>query len=361
MSEKIAPFHLAILIYMIQSGVTLYKLPRMLAVNFGTNGWLMIVIVSFIVLVNLLLISFVIRFRIGENVFEIMEGLIPAKVMAPFYLLLAITWSLLAVLVSKDFISINQVLSLQNTNSSMLIVILMILTFYLGVKDIYTISKATNIFFLLTIWMSLLMIYHVPYTSFLRLTPFIFKEGKNAAEGIIQVYTAFLGFELVLFLFPYIDQSKPKWFRSVYFGHMITTAVYTLTCFVSYLYFSLDQLKITSYPVLNLIAYVEIELIERIESFVFTLFLMKILVTVVLYIWASCLLLERVIPKLSRKQSVAFLIISGLLLSLKINVMADVENWLLILGFVAVGFAVGLPIILLIVIGIRTYRGDHRA
>ncbi|KMM38998.1 GerAB/ArcD/ProY family transporter [Guptibacillus hwajinpoensis] len=361
MSEKIAPFHLAILIYMIQSGVTLYKLPRMLAVNFGTNGWIMVLIVSFIVIINILLISLVIRFRIGENVFEIMEGLISVKVMLPFYMLLAVTWSLLAILVSKDFILITQVLSLQNTNSSMLIVILMVLTFYLGMKDVYTISKATNIFFILTIWMTLLMIYHIPHTSFLRLTPFIFKEGKNAVEGIIQVYTGFLGFELVLFLFPYVDQSKPKWFHSVYYGHLITTIVYASTCFMSYLYFSLDQLKITSYPVLNLIAYVEIELIERIESFVFNLFLMKILVTLVLYIWASCLLLERAIPKLSRKQSLVILIVTGMLLSLKVNVMADVGNWLLIVGFVAAGLAVGLPIILLIVIGIRTYRGDHRA
>ncbi|TKD72012.1 GerAB/ArcD/ProY family transporter [Pseudalkalibacillus hwajinpoensis] len=361
MFEKIAPFHLAILIYMIQSGVTFFKLPRMLAVNFGTNGWLMVVIVSFIVMINLLLISLVIRFRVGENVFEIMEGLISVKWMAPFYLLLALTWSLLSILVGKDFISITQVLSFQNTNSTSLFVILMVLVFYLGMKDIYTISKATNIFFILTIGIFFLIIYHIPYTSLERLTPFIFKEGKNTIEGIVQLYTAFLGFEIVLFLFPYVDQSKPKWFRSVYYGHFLTTVVYSVTCFVSYLFFSLNQLKITSYPVLNLIAYIEIELIERIETFVFNLFLIKILVTLVLYLWASSLLLERVIPALSRKQSVAILIITSMLITLNVDVMSEIADWLLVVGFVAAALAIGLPIILLIVIGIRTYRGDHRA
>lgn len=353
MSEKIAPFHLAILIYMIQSGVTLYKLPRMLAVNFGTNGWIMVLIVSFVAGINIFLISLVNRFRKGESVFEIMEGLIPRKVMAPFYILLALIWSIFALLVGKDYILITQVLTFQNSSLLLLYSIVLILAFYLVVKDIYTISKTTTIFFFLTIWMTFLLIYHIPYSSIMRLTPFIFKEGTHSIRGLIEVYTAFLGFEIVLFLFPYIDQKKPKWFLSVYVGHIITTVVYTLTCIVSFMYFSFEQLKLISFPVLNLISYVEIELIERIESLVFNLFLMKILITVVMYLWAAKLLLHRGMPSMNEKWLAPILILVAFFITLRVDVVYELAPWLLIFGFAAAGIAIGLPVLLLFVLWVR--------
>lgn len=344
---------------MIQSGVTLYKLPRMLAVNFGTNGWLMVLFLSIFCLLNIYLISLVIRFRKGENVFEIMEGFIRRKWMAPLYVLFAGFWSILGILVLKDYILITQVLTFQNTSTFLLLSIVMLLTFYLASKDLYIISKAATIFFVLTIWMTLLMIYHLPYASFIRLTPYWFKGGSDPLQGIIELYTAFLGFELILFMFPYVDETKKKWFRGVYYGHFITTFVYISTCFVSYLYFSLGQLKITSYPVLNLIAYVQIELIERIESLVFNLFLMKILITIVMYFWAASLLFQRAIPSFNRKWSVGLLIAFSMIVTYKIQVFSELEVWLLIFGFGAAGIAIGLPIVLLVVLAIR-YRSERR-
>ncbi|MGE6204936.1 GerAB/ArcD/ProY family transporter [Guptibacillus hwajinpoensis] len=361
MSEKIAPFHLAILIYMIQSGVTLYKLPRMLAVNFGTNGWVMILIISFIAGFNIFLVGLVNRFRRGEDVFEIMEGLVPRKVLAPFYVILAIIWSILPLLVGKDYMLITQVLAFQNTSLLLLYSIILLLAIYLVIKDIYTITKATTIFFFLTIWMTFMLIYHIPYSSLIRLTPFILKDGSNPIQGMIEVYTAFLGFEMVLFLFPYIDQTKPKWFRSVYVGHVITTVVYGLTCFVSFMYFSFEQLKLTSFPVLNLIAYIEIELIERIESLVFNLFLMKILITVVMYLWAAKLLLHRAIPAIHEKWCVLILILVAFMITFKVDVAYELAPWLLIFGLAAVGIALGLPLLLLVTLWIRSIRRKRHA
>ncbi|CAI6047988.1 hypothetical protein [Cohnella sp. JJ-181] len=40
MKEKLNGFHVALLIYMIELDVTVFMLPRMVAVNIGTNGWL---------------------------------------------------------------------------------------------------------------------------------------------------------------------------------------------------------------------------------------------------------------------------------------------------------------------------------
>lgn len=361
MTEKIAPFHLAILIYMIQSGVTLTKLPRLLAVDFGTNGWIMVILVSLVVSFNIFLIGLVNRIGEGKDVFEIMETLIPRGVMAPFYLLLAFIYSVLVILIGKDYVVITQVLTFQNTNSNFFVIIMLLLVFYLLSKSLYTISKATAVFFVCTVWMTLLMFYHFPYMSISRLTPFLFKNGENFMIGFIDLYTAFLGFELVIFLFPFIDQTNKKWFRSVYIGNLITTLIYLAISIVSYMFFSLDQLKLTSFPVLNLIAFIEIELVERIESFIFNLFLMKIVVSIVMYIWVSKLLFQRALPFVSDKWISFILIFTAILITYRVNLEYELGEWLNIFGLIGASIAVALPLIVLMVLGILKVRRKNRA
>ncbi|WP_270181515.1 GerAB/ArcD/ProY family transporter [Alkalihalobacillus sp. CinArs1] len=361
MSEKIAPFHLAILIYMIQSGVTLTKLPRLLAVDFGTNGWIMVILVSFVACCNIFLIGLVNRIGGGKDLFDIMEALIPRGVMAPFYLLLAFIYSVLVILIGKDYVVITQVLSFQNTNAYYFIIIMLLLVIYLVSKDVYTITKVTAVFFVFTVWMTLLIFYHIPYMSFTRMTPFFLAEGENFLLGFINLFTAFLGFEIVVFLFPYIDRSKKNWFRSVYIGNMITTFIYLVISIVSYMFFSLEQLKLTSFPVLNLIAFIEIELIERIESFIFTLFLMKIVVSIVMYIWVAKLLFKRALPVVPDKWVTLILIFSGLAITFNANLEYEIGEWLNIFGLIGASIAIALPLIMLTVLGILKIRRRNRA
>ncbi len=122
------------------------------------------------------------------------------------------------------------------------------------------------------------------------------------------------------------------------------------------MYFSFEQLKLISFPVLNLIAYVEIELIERIESLVFNLFLMKILITVVMYLWAAKLLLHRGIPSMNEKWLAPILILVAFFITLRVDVVYELAPWLLIFGFAAAGIAIGLPILLLLILWIRRRR-----
>jgi hypothetical protein len=53
MKEKLYPVHIAILVYMIQTGVVVFSLPRIMAEAFGYNGWLMVPVFTLIAALNL--------------------------------------------------------------------------------------------------------------------------------------------------------------------------------------------------------------------------------------------------------------------------------------------------------------------
>ena len=73
MAEKLSPFHITILVYMTQSGIIIFTLPRQLAEHFGTNGWLFLVPCFVISSLNIYLISLVYHMGKGRSIFLILE------------------------------------------------------------------------------------------------------------------------------------------------------------------------------------------------------------------------------------------------------------------------------------------------
>ncbi|MCD8509527.1 MAG: hypothetical protein LRY73_06340 [Bacillus sp. (in: Bacteria)] len=88
MEEKIHYSNLMIMVYMIQSAILLFSLPRILAEGFGTNGWLAVFLLSFIGLVNILLINLVYTKGKGRAVTSILEEALPKWIYYPMYLLM---------------------------------------------------------------------------------------------------------------------------------------------------------------------------------------------------------------------------------------------------------------------------------
>lgn len=86
MREKLHPFHIAILIYMTQSGVVIFSLPRVLAQHMGYNGWIALTVFYVIVALNISLISLAYRLADGKSIFQIIEHFFPKIAVIPLYI-----------------------------------------------------------------------------------------------------------------------------------------------------------------------------------------------------------------------------------------------------------------------------------
>lgn len=363
MNEKLHYTQIAVIVYMIQSGVILFSLPRIVAEAFGTNGWLGLFPLSGVVLVNLVLIILVYKKGNGQSVFLILEQSFPKWLSYPIYLLMIVSFSLLAVLVSKNYIILIQAALFPEVDTNSFLFLFLLTALFFLSKGIYNMGKITLLFFFMTIWTTFLLFLLFPEFSFTRLTPFIFKGDIAPVEKGFEAYTAFLGFELVLFLFPYV-QNDGKFGKAVISGHLFTTFIYVIVCFVSMGFYSFDQVKGILYPMQNLLKFMETTLIERIENIVFALFFIKIIVTVTFYYWAALQATKRIFMKTKEKWLMLFIVGSSTFSSLFLEIKREIDVLLNAVAIFQTIFSFSFPLLLLLLLWLqkaKEKRGDKIA
>ena len=349
-NEKFKPLYLFFITYMTQTGIVLFSLPNIIANHFGYNGWIMIIAISVVVLIHIGLIAIIYSFNKGESIFQAIESFnSKAKmILMPLYISLSIFWSILSVTIAKHYVHVMKFLYFPQTDVQWFVLLTLIVTFYLVTRGIVTIAHICTIFFFLSAPIILLLIYFVPDFSFLQFSTFLFNENKDFYGGIIELYTAFLGFEVILFMFPYISKEKSG-FKYVFWGHFYTSFVYLIVTLFCYGFNSIHQLTRQVYPVINLIKYIEFDFIERLDSIIFILFYLKILITITMYVWISLVTLKRVV-KWSDNLIVFVLLTVGYLSTLAFLTKKESVFLLSALTKVQLLISVFLPLILLIII-----------
>lgn len=225
-------------------------------------------------------------------------------------------------------------------------------------RDLFDIQNSNAFFWMMT-WMFLLLLWFFPAFRWERFTPFILQGGHDQVKGGIEVYAAFLGYELSILLFPYVEKTK-KSMAAIYVGNAMLSLSYLCLALICFGFFSLGQLKRLLYPVLDLLAYIQLPFIERLENLLYGFFLFLILMTVVMYWWAAEEAVKRIVPKLKTTVLVFVMMAVSYAISFIPKTLDQVNVWITNLGYAAVGIAFGFPILLLIVLLIQgKARSSH--
>ncbi|QQZ61694.1 GerAB/ArcD/ProY family transporter [Paenibacillus sonchi] len=346
MMEKLSPFHVGILVYMSQIGIIVFTLPRQLADYFGTNGWLVLLPGLLLTSFNIYLITLVHRLGGGKSVFEIMERSVPKAVLYPVYLGLCSVWLLFGCMIGKKYVLLFQMLAFPTTNPMVFKMALDVLLFLLLIKGIFTISKVATFFFWMTFWMYFIFLWFLPSFNWVRLTPFILQGGHDQIKGAFDLYSAYLGYELSILLFPYMDKSK-KSLAAIYAGNAFLSLVYICLSLICFGFFSFGQLKKLLFPLLDMLAYIQFPFVERLENMLYGFFLFLILITAAMYWWGAMEAMRRMIPKLKIPVMAFLLTVISYCISYIPKTLDQVNNWILHLGYAVTGIAFGLPVLLI--------------
>jgi spore germination protein (amino acid permease) len=357
MNEKLSQFHVTILIYMIQSGAIIITLPRLLAQNFGTNGYLSLILISIIVSLNLFLISAVYTLGEGKSIFEIMEKSIPKLILFPVYLALASIWAILGCLVAKQYMFIIKLIAFPTTNPMLFKLVFDVLAFFLIIKSVYNIAKAATVFFWLIIWMSLLLFYFYSDFEWSRLTPFIFRDSTLTMNGFFTIYVGFLGYELCLLLFPYVNKQT-KVMKAAQVGNIIVTISYMYIGIVSFGFYGHKHLKTLQFPLLNILSYIQLPFLQGTENLLFTFLLFSIIITTAMYWWAAKEVSQRMFP-INGKLLAFIILFVSYCVSYFPDSLSEIDQWLTYLGYCETTVAFGLPIALILLLLIQRMRGEN--
>ncbi|KRE99892.1 hypothetical protein ASG89_27615 [Paenibacillus sp. Soil766] len=357
MNEKLNGFHIFILIHMIQVGVGIFALPRIAAEYFGYNGWLMLVVIAAIAAFNIYLIRIVWKMGNGADIFTIFESCLPKWILYTLYLIVGLTWSLTASLVAKEYVLIFQVTAFPTANPMSFMFVISLLAYLLIIKGFYTIVKASTVFFFLVLWMMFLGIPFFNDLQLSRYTHYIFQEGKEHLTGIYNLYGSFLGYELCMLLFPYV-QKKTRFFTGVQLANAVSFLIYVSVCLVCFGFYSLQQLKLIMFPCIDLLAYIKFPFIERAENILFSFLLFRVLITIVMYHWAASLCIQRIFMNSKFARIALSMMATTFLISFIPSVLDEVGKWLFIATYFTIAYSFLLPIGLIGILSIQRWRGQ---
>lgn len=344
--EKIKPFYLFFLMFMTQGSLILIvQLPQLVAEHFGYNGWLAIPIISIIVLLHISFIYVACRMGKGASIFSIFENGMPKLLTIPLYVLLSFFWSGFAIFILKSYLFIVKFLQFPETSVNWFLLAIIFLVFYLVTSGIVPIVHTITLLFFLFLPIFFTLFYFVPHLSLLDLTTFFFDAHVDWKHGTLDIYLAFLGFEFVLFLFPYIEKGS-KGLRYILYGHLFTTFIYIAITIISFSFNSFEQLKTQYYPLINLFQYIELEFIERIDSLFFLILFLRVFSTVVMYVWIGIITFQRVL-KWNTKPVAIILLGSGYMLNLPVLDKFEANQLFSILGLVQIAITLFLPCLMI--------------
>lgn len=149
-----------------------------------------------------------------------------------------------------------------------------------------------------TMWILLIAFVPLRYADFNHLLPIMNVDVKAILKGAHSTTLSMMGFELVMFVYPYIKEKK-KSMKYVQIANIYTTILFTIVTLISIVFFAGDSLKTAIWPVLSMFKIVRLPNLERFEFIAVSFWMLIILPNMCLYLWAASKGFSRV---LKRKQ-----------------------------------------------------------
>ncbi|MGG3281037.1 GerAB/ArcD/ProY family transporter [Paenibacillus solani] len=263
-TRPVSTLQFTLMVSAFQISVAFLSLPRELARQAGTDGWIAIFFgwgmatLASVALVKLM------KNSPNGSILELIQrymGVWASKMAAfifmAYYLLLAYDGFMIASLVMKLWL-------LPSTYIYVIVLLLLIPTYQIAQHGFQAIGRYCEIVTLISIWIPFVYLSTLRHARWLYLLP-VLKEGWLPVLSTVKIiFFPMLGIGLVFFIYPHLV-NKEKALKAMVISNTLTCLVYlgiTLVCFV---YFSPDEIGEFNDPVISIMKSIELQFIERVE------------------------------------------------------------------------------------------------
>ncbi|MCZ8515445.1 GerAB/ArcD/ProY family transporter [Paenibacillus filicis] len=126
-----------------------------------------------------------------------------------------------------------------------------------------------------------------PYLHPLNLLPLLNHSATDILLSSKTMVFEYLGFETLLLFYPFIKtQAKSqKWAQILM---ICVTLIYLIILIFSFMFFSEGQLQHSIWPTLDMVNMYEVPLFQRLASFFISLWFIKVIAGITVYLWVAC-------------------------------------------------------------------------
>lgn len=263
-NNQITSLQFTFLVHGMQVGVGVLAMPSVLAGISGTDGWIAIFggwIGS--VLASLAMVQVMKKYPNGtviqlvRHYFGKWSGILMTLIFAAYMMLFAfLIFNRMALLI-KTWI-------MQQSYTYVLMLLFVAPAFIVVKGGVRSLGRFAEVVILSTIWMPFILLYVLKDANWIHLLP-VLKEGWMPVwHSVGSTILSFLGFESILFFYPYLENKKSA-STNVVIANTLTLAVYLFVTIICFVVYSPDEITQYQEAPLTAAKIIEFRFLERFD------------------------------------------------------------------------------------------------
>lgn len=286
--NRITKFQLFFLLIQSQIGVALLSLPHAVEKSANGDGWISTIIAGVAVQVMLIVYWQLLK-RFPALVYTEITKKVVGRFLGKFLnIFIYMNFILVGGLATILFIKVINLWLLPLTPGWIISALILTACIYLAVSDIKIIARfyvlATSLILLL--WFTSVLSWYTP-KDYQYVLPIGSSGMKNILLGSNNSLLAMLGFEALLFFFPFVIDNKKGVLKTVSMANLFITLFYTYFIFITLITFSTDQLMQMREPILNLLRGISYNMIDRVDLIFLSVWIVPMATSIITYLFAA--------------------------------------------------------------------------
>ncbi len=287
----ISPFFMFYLVHSSQTGVGLFNFQLDISKDSGYDSWIGMLFAGLILHIILIIMFKLLEYSSNGDLISLHRDYFGKFVGNTLSILFSIHFLLLVSTVFWIYIETLQVWAFNTIPAWEFALALSIIIFYIVLGGFRVITGITFFSTIIPIILGFILIYTLKFSHFSNLLPILSHDLIDILKSSKRSTFALLGFEALLFYFPFI-RNREKGKKWAHIGLLFTTVTYTILTIITFSFFSEGQLKHLVMPTLVMTKIVEIPFIERFEYIFIFSWLLVILPPMCLSLWSVTRILK---------------------------------------------------------------------
>lgn len=284
----ISPYFIIFPLYVSVVGAGIMTYQRKLMEHAGYNAWISVLLTGMSMHLILWMMYTLLSSRDGHELMTLnrsLFGLFLGNIVNSAVVLYFVIGAFLKI---KAYIEIVQVWFFPVMNILPLSIVIALLIYYAvsgGFRSVTGISVWATVFSFASLFPEVLL--SLPFLHPLNLLPLVNHSATDILLSSKSIVFDFLGVETLLIFYPFIKTpaKSQKWAHLIM---ILITFLYLTFLLLAYMFFSEGQMRHSVWPTLELISIFEVPLLQRLEYFFVSLWLIKMIAGASIYLWAAC-------------------------------------------------------------------------
>lgn len=347
----IRAFYLIFILNSIQTGVGIMGAPKYIFIAAGRDSWLSILIAwAYMLMIVFVMFKILNQYK-NADLFGIqvdLFGIWFGKFLGTIFLI-HIAASLLSILIT--YIEVVQIFIFPNIKIITMASILLALVVYSVLGGLRVIVGIVFIFFLLTVFYSPILIHPAMRMDMTHFMPPVQSSFKELLLGAKATAYSFLGFEILMIIYPFIQNKKNAKLPS-YLGISLSVLLILVMTVITIGYFSPKQIESIDWTVLSLFKTVSFSFIERFDYVIVAEWMMVVIPNMILLMWVITYGVKR-LYKVKQRTTLYVTAILFLIISCSLNTNYAVQTVTDMVGKVGFWITFVYPLVLLPLVFIK--------